>query len=156
MGDFLANQVLWTAFAASILAQFLKVPLYFITTKKFDLERAWETGGLPSSHAAGVSALMIGVGITEGWGSPIFAIAAMLAGVVMYDASGIRMAAGLQATRLNRLLNELSTKGFVTLGENPEPPLEELLGHNQVEVMAGALFGALVAVLSFTYIHLAQ
>ena len=44
----------------------------------------------------------------------------------------------------------------MTLGENPEPPLEELLGHNQVEVMAGALFGALVAVLSFTYIHLAQ
>lgn len=154
MADFLVNQVLWTAFAASILAQILKVPLYFITDRKFDLERAWETGGLPSSHAAGVSALMIGVGITEGWGSPTFAVAAMLAGVVMYDASGIRMAAGRQAARLNRLLNELATKGFVTLGENSEPPLEELLGHNQLEVFVGALFGALVAILSFNYIYI--
>ncbi|MEN2982078.1 MAG: divergent PAP2 family protein [Thermus sp.] len=144
--DLLANQIFWTALLANFLAQTLKLFIYYVLEGRFQWERFLETGGMPSSHSATVSALAIGVGLEEGFGSPLFAVAAVFALIVMYDATGIRRAAGLHAQLLNQLVQELQK----VLEKGPAPePLKELLGHTYLEVLVGALLGALVALLSF-------
>lgn len=97
-------------------------------------------GGMPSSHAALVVALATGVGREMGWESTEFAIALILALIVMYDAAGVRRAVGNQAEVLNKLLDEVVHKG-----EFREERLKELLGHTPKEVLAGALVGIVVA-----------
>ena len=86
---------------AIFLAQALKIPVAYIRTKKWDVQLLFTTGSMPSSHSAGVMAIATSVGLETGFNSPIFAVSAMLAGVVMYDASGIRFHAGQQANALN-------------------------------------------------------
>lgn len=147
MGDLLSNQVLWTAILASVFAQLLKLFIYYLVERRWEWERLAETGGMPSSHSATVAALATGVGITEGLGSAFFAIAVVLAIIVMYDATGIRRAAGLHAERLNDLFEEL--RAVFEHGPRPEP-LKELLGHTYLEVAVGAILGILFALLSFS------
>lgn len=150
--DLFANQIFWTAILANFLAQTLKLFLYYLLEGRFQWERFLETGGMPSSHSAAVSALAVGVGLQEGFGSALFAVAAVFALIVMYDATGIRRAAGLHAQLLNQLVQELQR----VLEKGPAPePLKELLGHTYLEVLVGALLGALVAFLSF-YLFPAQ
>ncbi|WP_117237044.1 divergent PAP2 family protein [Thermus sediminis] len=140
--DLLANQVFWTAILANFLAQALKLFLYYRLEGRFQWERFLESGGMPSSHAATVSALAVAVGLKEGFHSPLFAVAAILALIVMYDATGIRRAAGLHAQLLNQLVQEFQE----VLRKGPKPePLKELLGHTYLEVFVGALLGLLVA-----------
>lgn len=146
MAELLSNQVLWTAVLASFIAQVLKLLIYYAVEREWQWERFVETGGMPSSHAATVSALATGVGITEGWGSAYFAIAAVLAFIVMYDATGIRRAAGMHAQLLNDLVEELQE--LRKQGPKPEP-LKELLGHTYLEVAVGAIIGAMFAWISF-------
>lgn len=146
MAELLSNQVLWTAVLASFIAQVLKLLIYYAVEREWQWERFVETGGMPSSHAATVSALATGVGITEGWGSAYFAIAAVLAFIVMYDATGIRRAAGMHAQLLNDLVEELQE--LRKQGPKPEP-LKELLGHTYLEVAVGAIIGAIFAWISF-------
>lgn len=144
--ELLYNQVFWTALLANLLAQTLKLFLYYLLEGRFQWERFLETGGMPSSHSATVSALAVAVGLEEGFGSSLFAVAAVLALIVMYDATGIRRAAGLHAQLLNQLVQELQR----VLEKGPAPePLKELLGHTYLEVLVGALLGAFVALLSF-------
>lgn len=150
--ELLANQVFWTALLANFLAQTLKLFIYYVLEGRFQWKRFLETGGMPSSHSATVSALAIGVGLQEGFGSTLFAVAAILALIVMYDATGIRRAAGLHAQLLNQLLQELQK----VLEKGPaSEPLKELLGHTYLEVLVGAFLGAGVAFLSF-YLFPAQ
>jgi acid phosphatase family membrane protein YuiD len=144
--ELLSNQVLWTAILASVCAQLLKLFIYYLVERRWQWERLAETGGMPSSHSATVAALATGVGITEGWGSAYFAIAVVLAIIVMYDATGIRRAAGLHAERLNDLFEEF--RAVVQQGPQPEP-LKELLGHTYLEVGVGATLGVIFAVLIF-------
>lgn len=146
MAELLSNQVLWTAVLASFIAQVLKLLIYYAVEREWQWERFVETGVMPSSHAATVSALATGVGITEGWGSAYFAIAAVLAFIVMYDATGIRRAAGMHAQLLNDLVEELQE--LRKQGPKPEP-LKELLGHTYLEVAVGAIIGAIFAWISF-------
>lgn len=146
MAELLSNQVLWTAVLASFIAQVLKLLIYYAVEREWQWERFVETGGMHSSHAATVSALATGVGITEGWGSAYFAIAAVLAFIVMYDATGIRRAAGMHAQLLNDLVEELQE--LRKQGPKPEP-LKELLGHTYLEVAVGAIIGAIFAWISF-------
>ncbi|HEU4742037.1 MAG TPA: divergent PAP2 family protein [Meiothermus sp.] len=146
MAELLTNQVLWTAVLASLFAQVLKLIIYYAVEREWQWERFVETGGMPSSHAATVSALATGVGITEGWGSAYFAITAVLAFIVMYDATGIRRAAGMHAQLLNDLVEELQE--LRKQGPQPEP-LKELLGHTYLEVAVGAIIGAMFAWISF-------
>ncbi|GAA5336470.1 MULTISPECIES: divergent PAP2 family protein [Thermus] len=144
--ELLYNQVFWTAILANFLAQTLKLFLYYLLEGRFQWERFLETGGMPSSHSATVSALAVAVGLEEGFGSSLFAVAAVFALIVMYDATGIRRAAGLHAQLLNQLVQELQK----VLEKGPAPePLKELLGHTYLEVLVGALLGALVAFLSY-------
>lgn len=136
------NKALTTAVIAWALAQVLKVPLWLLFHKGFDLKMLVSTGGMPSSHSAFVSALTWRIGLLYGWDSGLFAVAAVFTGVVMYDATGIRRAAGKQAEVLNRIIEELQHHERIR-GEH----LKELLGHTPVEVVVGAVLGIAVAVL---------
>jgi len=140
--ELLGNGIFWTAMAANLLAQTLKLFIYYRLEGRFQWERFLETGGMPSSHSATVSALAVSVGLKEGFDSALFAVAAIFALIVMYDATGIRRAAGLHAQLLNQLVQEL--RRLQELGPTPTP-LKELLGHTYLEVFVGALLGLLVA-----------
>ncbi len=142
MKALLANEVLWGAVLANLIAQGLKLIIYSLLERRWSWERMLESGGMPSSHSATVAALATGVGIDAGLGSTIFAVTLIFALIVMYDATGIRRAAGQQAELLNDLVEELRT----VLHEGFKPtPLKELLGHTYLEVLAGAILGVLVA-----------
>jgi uncharacterized protein len=142
------NQVLWTALIASTLAQVLKVLLILISERKWMPERVLETGGMPSSHTASVAALATMCGLEFGWDSGYFAIAAIFGSIVMYDATGIRRASGMQAEVLNDLVQEL--EAVLREGFAPKP-LKELLGHTYFEVFVGFLLGVAVAVTSHNW-----
>ncbi len=140
------NQVFWTAVAANVTAQTLKIFLDRLLSGRWDFRRLLDTGGMPSTHSATVSALAVAAAFAEGWDSPLFAVAAIFALIVMYDATGIRRQAGKQAELLNQLVQELQDvlqKGFAP------GPLKELLGHSYLEVLVGALLGVLVAWVSY-------
>lgn len=128
-----------TALAAWALAQIMKTATWALKERALNFRRLVEPGGLPSAHSAFVSSLAAGIGIQVGWDSPLFALAAVFALIVMYDAAGVRRAAGKQARILNAIVEDLNKREL-----HPER-LKELLGHTPVEVLSGALLGILVA-----------
>ena len=101
------NHVLWVALVACISAQILKLVFEFAQHRSINPKVLVETGGMPSAHSALVTALACGVGQTIGWNTPAFAATAVFAVIVMYDAAGVRQAAGKQAKILNQILDEL-------------------------------------------------
>lgn len=136
-----ANIPLMSALLSFALAQSLKVLTTRYKEKKWDARRLLGSGGMPSSHAATVMGLAAAVGLKDGPGCSLFAIALVLASVVMYDASGIRLQAGRQAEVLNQIVIELPPEH--PLSESR--PLREPLGHTPPQVMAGAFLGCMVA-----------
>ncbi len=147
------NSVLAWGLIACGIAQLSKLIFELISNKKWRPEVLLETGGMPSSHSALVTGTAAGVGSVMGFGDPLFAIAATIAFVVMYDASGIRRSAGLTAARVNKLPKELWTS-------KPELPLKESLGHTRLEVFIGSVLGPAIALPGIFYIgsplHLLQ
>jgi acid phosphatase family membrane protein YuiD len=140
--ELIANDVLWVSVIASSMAQFLKPFTYWYRTREFHWSHIAETGGMPSSHSALVSAVATGVGLRNGFDSVTFALAVVLAMIVTYDAAGVRRQAGTHARVLNQIIAE------VLEGRPPaEIPLEELLGHSRKEVAIGILFGVGVMLL---------
>ncbi|MFN5856450.1 MAG: divergent PAP2 family protein [Pseudanabaenaceae cyanobacterium] len=135
VGEILDNTVLLIALGASLSAQLIKVIIELLQSREFRPKLFFETGGMPSSHSALVSALAAGIGRTQGWNTPQFAIATVFAFIVMYDAAGIRRAAGKQAKVLNQMMVEVFEE------ENPFDPLKELLGHTPAQVVAGSMWG---------------
>jgi hypothetical protein len=129
------NRVLLIALAASLTAQLLKLLILFVQSGQVKLHVLVETGGMPSSHSALVAALAIGIARTQGWDSPQFAIASVFAFIVMYDAAGIRLAAGKQAKVINQIVVEVFEE------DREIDPLKELLGHTPIQVLVGALLG---------------
>lgn len=146
MEALLHNRWLWTAIIASISAQLIKVLLILLLDGKWRPEAFMETGGMPSSHSAMVGAICTVVGLTQGFESAVFAVAAVLGLIVMYDATGVRHSSGVQAKLLNELMQEL--KDVVREGFAPKP-IKVLLGHTYLEVLVGAGIGVLVGYLSF-------
>ncbi|MEO3945808.1 divergent PAP2 family protein [Gorillibacterium sp. CAU 1737] len=134
----LTNYPLISALISMILAQAIKVPLNLIACKSWMPSRAFSTGGMPSSHSAATASLATSVGLVDGFGSSLFAIAAVVCVVTMYDAAGIRRHAGIHAALLNRITHHLSE---TSKGKPPEPLLKELLGHRPLEVLAGLALG---------------
>ncbi len=139
--DILDNHVLVVSLIACLSAQLLKVVFELIYHGKINVRALVETGGMPSSHSALVTALAVCVGQVQGWASPDFAIAVIVAGIVMYDAAGVRQAAGKQARILNQIIDEL----FREKPEFNEDRLKELLGHTPVQVIAGSALGVAIA-----------
>ena len=99
---------------------------------------------MPSSHAAGASALATSVGLEYGFNSPLFAVAAAFAMVTMFDAQGVRRSTGYQATILNKMMDDMYWKGQIE-GEK----LKELVGHTPIEVLAGCFFGIICAMVLY-------
>lgn len=137
--DILYNTPFWAAISAWAIAQCTKIVLTFITEKRFDASRIVGTGGMPSSHSALVMAMTFSVGKYYGFDSPLFSIALISAFVVMYDAAGIRRAAGKQAEIINILIVEHKVPSV--------EKVKELLGHTPLEVFVGGVLGITVGLL---------
>jgi uncharacterized protein len=140
-GNIFHNRVLLVAIASTIAAQALKLPIEYIKNRKINFRVLVGTGGMPSSHSALVTALAAGVGQVKGWDGVEFAIATIFAIIVMYDAAGVRQAAGKQARVLNQIIDEVFQEHPV-FNENR---LKELLGHTPIQVIAGSILGIIMA-----------
>ena len=138
---FFSNEVLWCAVAAWFVAQALKIPIYWYVEKELDWGRFFGSGGMPSSHSAFVVSLAIMVGWTAGFDKAEFAVAVVLAAIVMYDASGVRRETGLQAEVINDIIRKVLVDGEPIT----DVELKELVGHTKVEVAGGFIVGVLVA-----------
>jgi uncharacterized protein len=141
LSESMQNGVLWASLAACLLAQVIKGVVDVIKNRKLNVRVVLGSGGMPSSHSALVTALATGVGQIQGWDSIEFALATVFAIIVMYDAAGVRRAAGKQARILNQMIDEL----FQEEHQFNEERLKELLGHTPVQVFAGSALGILVS-----------
>ncbi len=134
-------EVIFTAFSAIITAQIIKCVVFLIIKRKLDVRLFTTTGGMPSSHSAGVMGLSTAVGLINGFDSITFAIALGFACIVMYDAAGVRRAAGKQAACLNRIIMDVYKQDLEEAGGK----LKELLGHTPIQVFVGAAYGVIYA-----------
>ena len=156
--EILQNTPLWLGVFAILFAQLLKVPINFIVTRKIDWSLLTSTGGMPSSHSAAVTSLATGIGFETGFDSPIFAVATMFAGIVMYDASHVRFQAGQHAAILNELRHDLQLfykeiKRWPGMNDQEKiEDLKTLLGHKKSEVFIGGLSGIVLAVIVYSII----
>ena len=133
---FFNNTVLFWCFLSCLSAQFFKIIFNFFSTGEIRFGIMFETGGMPSSHSALITGATSGIGYELGFDSSIFALSIAVALIVMYDASGVRKAAGIQAAEINNLSKKLDPKSAVNL--------KETLGHTKVEVLVGSLLGPLI------------
>jgi uncharacterized protein len=136
------NPPLVLAVLAMLSVQLFKFLLAWYARGRLDFTRLVGTGGMPSAHSASVTALSVGAGLSAGWHSALFGVTAFFALVIMYDATGIRRAAGQQARILNRMLETLKDYHKLEFER-----LRELLGHTPLEVLIGALYGSLLALM---------
>jgi len=140
-GDILNNQILLASLLASLIAQVTKLVFEYAMHGKINVRVLVTTGGMPSAHSALVAALATGVGQTAGWSSASFAIAFIFAIIVMYDAAGVRQAAGKQARILNQIIDEF----FHEDHHLNEDRLKELLGHTPIQVVVGSALGVAIS-----------
>ena len=144
------NFALVSAFTSWFIAQFLKVVFFLVSHKKLDFKRFFQSGGMPSSHSALTASLTLSVGIMDGFNSNAFAIALALTVIVMYDAAGVRRAAGQQA----RVINKLTETWENNLDFIQDKQLKEFLGHTPVEVVAGAILGCVISLIYYYTIYM--
>ena len=142
--EFSRNYIFGTTVVAWLIAQTIKVMLGIFREKRFNFSWFVGTGGMPSSHAAGVSALSASVGVTYGFDSALFAISLIFTLIVLFDAQGVRRSSGRQAEILNKMLEDIYWKKKMD-----EKELKEFLGHTPVEVFAGVALGILVSLLFY-------
>jgi acid phosphatase family membrane protein YuiD len=138
--DILSNRVLAAALISWSLAQIFKIPLEFFRTRRWNWALLFSAGGMPSSHSALVAAAAHAIGLHMGFDSPIFALAVVLAMIVIYDATGIRRQAGRHAALINAMIADL-TSGHPLKEEH----LREVLGHTPLQALGGLLLGLVVA-----------
>jgi acid phosphatase family membrane protein YuiD len=143
---FAHNKVAMTTFLAWFVAQTIKVIAGVITEKKFNFKWFVGTGGMPSSHVAGVIALVTSVAIQSGPDTAIFAVTLMFAIVVICDAQGVRWSTGKQAEILNRIMDDIYWKKRIQ-----EDRLKEFIGHTPLQVWAGIAVGLFVAFVSYGF-----
>ena len=141
------NPILTVALLAWFVAQVLKTLINFILLGKFQLERMWGDGGMPSAHSATVCAMVIATARSEGFGSAIFAVAAVVAIITMHDAMGVRRETGEQAKVLNKMIEQ-----WIDVTEKNAPflqnmHLKEMVGHTPLLVLAGFVVGCVVGAL---------
>lgn len=139
--EILHNPVLVAAVMGWFVAQVLKTIIHLIVTKQYVLERMVGSGGMPSSHAATVCALATAAGLEFGGGSFEFAVAVILAIIVMHDARGVRRETGIQARILNEMMETFRKMGNKMTAEER---LKEFVGHTPLQVLVGALLGILI------------
>jgi hypothetical protein len=141
--QFIHNKFVYVPFFTWLSIQIFKVIWDLVTTKKFNFKRILGAGGMPSSHSAVVMVLTTMVGREAGFDSYVFAMALVFSAIVMYDAAGVRRAAGKQATLLNKIVE---TPGLT--GVQVQEKLVEVLGHTPFQVFIGAIIGIIVGILA--------
>lgn len=134
-------EAIFSGLMAAFFAQLIKFIIFTIKSKKINFKIFTTTGGMPSSHSAGVMGLSTSVGLIKGFDSIVFAIALGYALITMYDAAGVRRAAGKTAACLNRMMEDFYKHDVQAIGGK----LKELLGHTPLEVIMGAIFGIVFA-----------
>ncbi|QVK18759.1 divergent PAP2 family protein [Mycoplasmatota bacterium] len=143
------NFPLVTSVIALVIAQLIKLPIHYFLHKEYMPEILLSTGGMPSSHSAFVTALVISIGMVNGIYTTDFAIAFVLAGVVIHDATGIRREAGRHATVLNKMGEDIQYLFSSMIKERNkekyDQKFKELLGHEPSEALGGIILGILVA-----------
>jgi uncharacterized protein len=142
INDIISNKVIFAGILGWAVAQILKVVTNSIKMKELDFSRIVGSGGMPSSHSGFVMAVATKTGMVTCFDSPIFALAIAFGVVVMYDAAGVRRAAGNQARVINLIINDLSHKKGLQ-----QDRLKELIGHTPFEVIAGALLGIFIGLI---------
>ncbi|MFC1667479.1 divergent PAP2 family protein [Candidatus Omnitrophota bacterium] len=135
------NKMFLTVVLAWLVAQTIKVVIGVVREKRFNFKWFVGTGGMPSSHAATVSALAASVGFEFGFSSPFFAMIFFVAFIIMFDAQGVRRQSGRQAEILNNITEDI----YLNKGIRQEK-LIELLGHTPIQVFMGATIGVIVAI----------
>ncbi len=134
------NEIIIIALITWVLNQSLKLILFYISEKKWDIRRFVGAGGMPSTHSALSVCVAVTIGLKEGWGSPLFALAIVLAFIIMADAAGVRRETGKQAKVLNKMILE-----FFKEIKLKDRHLKELVGHTPFEVIVGAFIGITMA-----------
>ncbi len=134
------NDIIIIALITWVLNQSLKLILFYITEKKWDIRRFVGAGGMPSTHSALSVCVATTIGLKEGWDSPLFALAIVLAFIIMADAAGVRRETGKQAKVLNKMILE-----FFKEIKLKDRHLKELVGHTPFEVIVGAFIGIIMA-----------
>ena len=133
---FFDNSVFFWSLISCFIAQFFKIIFNFFSTGKIRFGIIFETGGMPSSHSALITGATSGLGYELGFDSPVFALAIAISLIVMYDASGVRKSAGLQASEINKLSKKIDPES--------ELDLKDTLGHTKLEVIVGSFLGPLI------------
>lgn len=146
--DLLSNKILVAAFFGWFVAQLLKTIIYVIVNRNFNPERLMGDGGMPSSHSSTVMALVTATGLNYGANTFEFAMAGVLALIVMHDAMGVRRETGKQAVVINNMLD-----WFVATNKNlpPEEKLKEFVGHTPLQVLFGAILGVIVGFVACSF-----
>lgn len=139
VSDFFKSPAFWSGFGAYMVASLLKMAGNLRRTGKIDFQYLTTLGGMPSAHSAMVSGLATSVGLIEGFGSTLFAVTFAFAVVVMFDASTVRRATGLQARLLNQIVDEVFKNHHLSAQK-----LIEILGHTRLEVFAGMSVGVVI------------
>ncbi|MEB3276828.1 MAG: divergent PAP2 family protein [Cyanobacteriota bacterium] len=155
----LDNGVLWWGLAACGVAQLSKLLIELVVHQRWNPKVLVETGGMPSSHSALMTGCTACIGWQQGFADPLFALGTTLCFVVLYDASGVRRAAGLTAARVNAVVGAHRAADPTEPDDAPRP-LKENLGHTRLEVLVGSLMGPLVALPGLVWVgspwHLAS
>jgi uncharacterized protein len=125
---------------AWFLAQILKIPIDLWRTQKIHWGIFFSAGGMPSSHSAMMTATTLGIGLFHGFNDPLFGLAVAISMIVLYDATGVRRQAGMQAQKINRIIDELLQGHPIS-----EKQLKEVLGHTPIEVGGGVILGVAIA-----------
>jgi len=144
LADLFRNEVLVSALIAWGLAQIIKVPIHYMRTRKWNWALLLSVGGMPSSHSALVTSIAVSTGLHAGFDSTIFAVAAAIAMIVVYDSTGVRRQAGIHAQKINVLVAELLQGHPIS-----ERELLEVLGHTPREAIGGVLWATVISVLIY-------
>lgn len=138
------NPVLFIGLFSWALAQFIKVPIEYILHRRMNWGLWFSSGGMPSSHSALVTSVMLSIGLLYGFDTPLFALAVTLAMIVVYDAAGVRREAGRHAEKINVLINEFFSGQPIS-----DKQLKEVIGHTPAQVVAGVFMGIAISMLFF-------
>ena len=147
INELLSNRILLTGIISWAVAQVLKTMIYLAINKTLNFERLVGDGGMPSAHSATVTSVALSVGLYCSFDSPQFAIAAIMAIIVMHDAMGVRLETGKQAKAINDMMTLLNQ--MADSNTSPEVKLKEFVGHTPMQVLAGFILGIVIGVISF-------